>query len=130
MKIAMPVSEKSIDSYINNTFGRANYFLIYDTESESSVFIDNTAAASQGGAGISAAQILVDQNIDSLITPRCGKNSAEVFENSNIKLYRSIAGAIKENIELLKEGKLNELTEIHAGFHGVGRNNNRGRGRR
>jgi len=130
MKIAMPVNDKSIEGYVNNTFGRANYFLIHDTDSEGINFINNTAAANQGGAGISAAQILVDQNIDCIITQRCGRNAADVFENANIKLYKSIQGSIKENIEALKEDKLNELHEIHAGFHGTRGNGGRVRGRR
>ncbi|MGO1368331.1 MAG: NifB/NifX family molybdenum-iron cluster-binding protein [Senegalia sp. (in: firmicutes)] len=118
MKIGIPVSEKTIEGYVNNTFGRTNYFLIYDTQSQSSNFVNNTAASSQGGAGIKAAQILVDENIDCLLTPRCGKNAAEVLENADIKLYKSNSSTIKENIDALKEDKLYELNEIHAGFHG------------
>ena len=51
MKIAIPVEDKSIEGNICQSFGRSPYFLIYDTGSEESVFLNNTAAASQGGAG-------------------------------------------------------------------------------
>jgi predicted Fe-Mo cluster-binding NifX family protein len=56
MRIAIPVDEKSIKTSVCQSFGRAPYFLIYDTDSKESKFIDNSAAASQGGAGIKAAQ--------------------------------------------------------------------------
>ena len=56
MKIAIPVDEKSLESNVCVSFGRAPYYLIYDTETKESVFLDNSAAASTGGAGIKAAQ--------------------------------------------------------------------------
>ncbi|NLM58994.1 MAG: dinitrogenase iron-molybdenum cofactor biosynthesis protein, partial [Clostridium sp.] len=51
MKIAIPVDEKSLESNVCVSFGRAPYYLIYDTETKESVFLDNSAAASTGGAG-------------------------------------------------------------------------------
>lgn len=55
MKIAMPVDDRSMETSISQHFGRAPYFLIYDTGSKESMFLDNSAAISQGGAGIKAA---------------------------------------------------------------------------
>jgi predicted Fe-Mo cluster-binding NifX family protein len=120
MKIAMPVDDKSIEKSVCQSFGRTPYFLIYDTESEESVFLDNSAAASQGGAGIKAAQIIVDNKVSSLLTPRCGENAAEVIKAANIKIYKTVNDSIKDNIDALKEGKLNLLEDIHAGFHNHG----------
>ena len=42
--------------------GRTPYFLIYDTDTQKSVFLDNSAAASTGGAGIKAAQMIADKS--------------------------------------------------------------------
>ena len=74
MKIVIPVDAKTLESNICASFGRAPYFLIYDTETKESVFINNSAAASTGGAGIKAAQTIVDNNANALLTPRCGQN--------------------------------------------------------
>ena len=46
------------------------YFYIYDTTTNSGDFIINEAATSSGGAGVKAAQIIVDHCVDRLITPR------------------------------------------------------------
>ena len=51
MKIAVPADEKNMDTTVCPSFGRAPYFLIYDTSSKEALFIDNSAAASQGGRG-------------------------------------------------------------------------------
>lgn len=79
MKIAMPVDDKSMETTVSQSFGRTPYFLIYDTESKESIFLDNGAAASQGGAGIKAAQSIVDNKVSALLTPRCGENAAQVI---------------------------------------------------
>ena len=120
MKIAMPVDEKTMDSNLCVSFGRTPYFLLYDTETKESVFIDNSAATSQGGAGIKAAQTVVDSQVGALITPRCGENAAKVIHAANLKIYKTINSSIRDNIAAYEEEKLSLLEEIHAGFHGHG----------
>jgi len=46
------MNEKALNSSVSAHFGRAPYYLIYNTETKESVFIDNSASASRGGAGI------------------------------------------------------------------------------
>lgn len=122
MIIGIPVNKNSMNSNISNNFGRTNFFLIYDDKKDESTFLDNTAKNSQGGAGIEAAQILVDKNIDIVITPRCGKNAAEVLKSDYIKIYKSEDNSIKENLKKLKENKLSLLSQIHPGLHRHGSN--------
>lgn len=118
MKIAVPVDDKNIKSNVCISFGRAPYFMFYDTEKDHSSFINNRAANSQGGAGIKAAQFIVDNNADAVITPRCGENAAEVLKAADIKIYKSENNSIEENLKDIKENKLKLLIQIHPGFHG------------
>lgn len=120
MKIAMLVDDKSMETTVCQSFGRTPYFLIYDTESKESIFLDNSAAASQGGAGIKAAQTIVDNKVNALLTPRCGENAAEVIKATNIQMYKTINDSIKDNLEALSAGNLSLLEEINAGFHNHG----------
>lgn len=120
MKIAIPVDEKSLDSNVCVSFGRTPYFAIYDVDSKECTIIDNDAAASTGGAGIKAAQIIVDSGADVLITTRLGENAVEVLKPADIKIYKSITGSVKDNIDGFIDGKLAILDKFHAGFHGVG----------
>jgi len=118
MKIAMPVDEKVVNPKINNTFGRTPYFAIYETETKEFNFIDNSGNASQGGAGIKAAQEIVNANVDAVIVPQCGENAAKVLRSANINIYKMINDNIIENVEALKNGKLEILDKIHSGYHG------------
>lgn len=120
MKIAMPVNDDNMESSVCISFGRTPYFLIYDTETKESIFLVNSAAASQGGAGIKAAQIVVDTQAGVLVTPRCGENAAEVIKAANIQIYKTINDSIKDNIDAFISGRLSLLNEIHTGFHGHG----------
>lgn len=118
MKIAIPVNEKSMDSEVCPSFGRAPYFLFYNSVTEEDYYLDNAAVASQGGAGIRAAQVIADHGVKSLLTPRCGENAAEVLNKAEVFVYRSIPGTARQNIEAHLANKLPLLGEYHPGFHG------------
>ena len=118
MKIALPVEIESMDTEICPSFGRTPFFLIYETESCSSQFINNSAADSPGGAGIKAAQLIIDQGVDVLLAPRCGKNAAEVFIPAGIKIYKTVSALAADNLKAFSAGQLNALEEFHEGFHG------------
>ena len=120
MRIMIPVDYNSMEGKVCQSFGRAPYFLIYDTETRDSEFIDNKAANAQGGAGIKAAQTVVDSGVNALITPRCGQNAADVINSANIKTYKTINDSIADNINGFYDNQLDELNEIHSGFHNHG----------
>ncbi len=120
MKIACPVDEKTMETGVCISFGRTPYFLIYDTETKQADFVDNSAAASQGGAGIKAAQTIVDKKAEVLLTPRCGENAAEVIKAAKIRIFKTGVGSAIDNINAFLDGKLSELDEIHTGFHNHG----------
>lgn len=120
MRIAIPANEKNMEKVVCPSFGRAPYYLIYDIEKSEGAFIENSAASSQGGAGIKAAQIIVDNKVDALITPRCGQNAADVIKGANIKIYKSKSVSLNDNIKAFLENELSDLNDFHAGFHGNG----------
>ena len=115
MKIAIPLDENKQDVCI--VLARAPYFLF--REEGKDVIVENPAAQAQGGAGIQAAQFLVDNDVNALITVRCGQNAADVFKAADIKIYKSVNKAAADDLTALEEGKLEELTHFHGGFHGV-----------
>jgi len=118
MVIALPVNDNSVESGICCSFGRAPYFLIFDTKSKASLFLENYAIQEQEGAGIKAAQMIVDNRVDALLTPRCGENAARVFKTANIILYKTITDSVNDNIAAFQKNQLSVLSQTHAGFHG------------
>ncbi|MDY0290606.1 MAG: NifB/NifX family molybdenum-iron cluster-binding protein [Sphaerochaeta sp.] len=117
MIIAIPSDKDSLDSAVCVSFGRAPFYCLYDTETEQSTFIVNSAADSPGGAGIKAAQLLVDNKANILVTVRCGENAAKVLQPANIELYKALNLSVADNIAAHKQSKLEPLKEVHAGYH-------------
>lgn len=115
MKVAIPLDENKLDVCI--VLARAPYFLF--REDGRDTIVENPAASAQGGAGIQAAQFLVDKGVNALITVRCGQNAADVFQAADMKIYKSANKAAADDLTALEEGKLDELTQFHGGFHGV-----------
>lgn len=118
MKIAIPVDEASLDSTVCVSFARAPYFLYYNTETKEADFQANAAANAQGGAGIKAAQALIDQGAEALLTPRCGEKAADPITAAGIKIYKTTSTSIQEMIDAFAGGQLNILEETHQGLHG------------
>lgn len=119
MIIAIPVDEKKIDSKVCISFGRTPYFMFYNTDTKEATYFDNSAFNAQGGAGIKAAQKIVDEGTNILITVRCGENAAQVLDGA-VKIYKSTEGSAETNIDAFLKDELKILTQIHPGFHNHG----------
>lgn len=119
MIIALPVNEKNLNEDICVSFARAPYFAFYDSDTKKTKFIVNEAADAPGGAGIKAAQTLLDNNIDVLLTIRLGENSAEILVASKLILKKANNASAEENIIAYSKNLLPALTKFHAGFHGA-----------
>lgn len=120
MRIAIPVDDNREETAVCISFGRTPWFMIQDTEGSTLEFMENAAANSPGGAGIQAAQAVVDQKADVLLTPRCGENAAEVLRAAGVRMFKTFAGTASDNVQAFLDGKLAVLEETHAGFHGQG----------
>ncbi|HZK09716.1 MAG TPA: NifB/NifX family molybdenum-iron cluster-binding protein [Clostridia bacterium] len=118
MKIAIPVDKNNLETNVSGTYGRAAYYYIYDKETKEAVFVENTAASGSSGVGIKAAQILIDNGVNVLLTPRLGDNAADVLQKAKIAFYKTQGDNLEENLQAFLEGKLEQLSEIHAGLHG------------
>ena len=101
MKIGMPVkNDNGMDALINEQFGRAPMFAIYDTENSNIEFIDNSASASAAhGAGINTAQMLISKGIDVAVGAHIGPKSAEILSSANIRLCEKEFKTVREAIE-------------------------------
>lgn len=116
MKIAIPIDENK--EAVCVSFGRAPYFVIHDTETKTSRIETNPAAEAEGGAGLKAAQFVVDAGADALVTVRCGQNAVDVLKAAGVKVYKALSSYADENLKAMAEGKLDELASFHTGFHG------------
>jgi predicted Fe-Mo cluster-binding NifX family protein len=110
MKIAVASSGKDLNSPVDLRFGRCPYFLIGDIETGKFEGVENSAIQSFRGAGISAAQMVVNKGVKVVIAGNFGPNALNVFQTSGVKVFRVKTGvSVKEVIESYKAGRLEEV---------------------
>jgi len=120
MKICISSSGDSSESTMDPRFGRAAYFVIADTDTMEYEVIENAAAASGGGAGITSGQMMVDKGVTAVITGNMGPNAMNVLKAANIEIYRGAAVSVKENIEKFKKGLLEKIDTTVPSHYGMG----------
>jgi predicted Fe-Mo cluster-binding NifX family protein len=101
MKIAITSMGDSVGSLISEKFGRAPYFIIYDTETQKSYSIKNDADKLEHGAGPNAVKKIMDEGCDVLLTGNLGGNALSAIKESGIKYFTQIDSSkkVKEVIE-------------------------------
>ena len=116
MRIAIPVDKQDLNSNVNKSFGRAPYFLFFNTVTKENFFLDNRAVASRGGAGDRVAQVIADHGVGALLVLRCGKNAGEALRKAEVLIYKANPGTAKDNLEAFMEEQLALLDEFHDGL--------------
>ncbi len=109
MKICVSSTGKLESVQADFRFGRCPYFAIYDTEKDRYSFLENAGVTSSQGAGIAAAQQVIDEKVDAVITGNMGPNAMKLLNAANIKIYEIKSESVKEAIALFKEEKLNSI---------------------
>ena len=130
MRIAIPSDTGDVDGPVSPVFGRARYFILIDLEDDRIIrteTVENIAWQQRGGAGITAAQLIVDKGANVIISNSIGPRAISVLNTTNIKVYKAIPGSVRDNINAFVNGRLNE--EVPSGF-GRGFGFGRGWGRR
>ena len=118
MKIAITTSGNSLDSALDQRFGRAAAFLIYDLEQQSFTVIDNQQNLSAAqGAGIQAAETIANQEVDALLTGHCGPKAFRVLQAAGIKVYNTDAKTVQEALDLFRQNKLKEVSGADVDGH-------------
>jgi predicted Fe-Mo cluster-binding NifX family protein len=141
MKIAISATGSTLDAEVDPRFGRCQYFILADPETMEFEAVDNAGAASSGGAGISAAQMIAGKGIEAVITGNCGPNAYQVLSPAGIKVITGVSGKIKDVINDYRAGKLTASAQANVPDHfgmgtpgmgggsGTGRGMGRGMGR-
>jgi len=121
MRIAISSTGESTFSDIDQRFGRCKYFIVVDLEGnkvKNTEAVENKGAIQGHGAGIKAAQQIVELHVNTVITGQLGPNALDVLTQFNIKAYHA-EGKIEESVKGFAHGKITEITkavEAHSGL--------------
>ena len=134
MKIAVSTSEGGLKDNICPVFGRCPNFTVITTKGEGiekTEIMPNPGGQAGGGAGVAAAQAVIDAGAEAVITGNCGPNALNVLLQAGVKVYSS-TGTVEDAVKELLAGKLSTVSAPTAPGHfgmGFGRGRGAGRGR-
>lgn len=120
MKIVVSAGGAELDSATSPVFGRCPIFLFVDTESLAFEAVENPAVSAGGGAGIQAAQFVIQQGAQAVLSGNVGPNAYQVFSAAGIHIYQHGEDTVRQAVEAFKAGRLQESgganVDAHAGM--------------
>jgi len=117
LKLAIPVeTNKGLDSEVSEHFGRANYFIFVTVskkeEKIKSFYVRNNPYKKKSDkAGYFAANFVVKEKIDILITKEIGGISFHTLRDNLVDIYKAKGKNVKEVVNNFIKDKLELLTE-------------------
>ncbi len=134
MNICITAQGPTLDAPVDMRFGRCANFIFVDPETMQFETIPNPGAMAGGGAGIQAAQFIVDHNAFVVLTGNVGPNAYNALKTGGVKVFIGISGTVRNALEQHQAGQLTEVSSptssAHAGMgRGVGRGGGGGGGR-
>ncbi len=118
MKIAVTSTGREPSSAMDPRFGRTRWFMVADLETaqwEAHANEQNMQAAQ--GAGIQAAQCLVNLGVEAVITGHVGPKAFRVLKAAGIRIYLGSAETVEEALRLYREGRLSEAGQADVEGH-------------
>ena len=107
MKVAVTAQGPELSSAVDPRFGRAKYFIVVDTESGEFSPHDNAQNLNAvQGAGIQAAQNVVNLKVEAVITGNLGPKAFTALQAGNVKAYLGAGGTVSAAVEQFKAGEL------------------------
>ena len=108
MKLLFTSTGKTLDSEMDPRFGRGKGFILYDTDTKTFSWHDNTKNLEAGhGAGTNAAKVVVDLNTDAVFTSHVGPKAGAVLSAVGIDTYSHVENmTVQEAIDKFLNNEL------------------------
>jgi predicted Fe-Mo cluster-binding NifX family protein len=117
MRVAVTALGTDLDNATSPVFGRCPAFAIVDTETLECEGVPNPAVAAGGGAGVQAAQLVIDRKAEAVLSHNVGPNAFAALQAAGIKVYRIDGGTVRQAVEALAAGGLPELDAPNVGAY-------------
>lgn len=119
MIIAVTSTGPTMDATFDQHFGRAPYFVIINSESEEVIkgFDNEQNLKAVQGAGIESAKVMVDYDVEVVLTGHVGPKALDVLKMANISAYKIEANLVKDALAKFKEKNITPIYEASVKAH-------------
>jgi predicted Fe-Mo cluster-binding NifX family protein len=98
MKVAIASNGNTLESGIDTTFARCNFFVVYDPETRAMEFIPNPNKELEEGAGTASVQLLQSRSVNKIIAREFGMKIKPLLDSLKIQMI-----VLKESQKTIKE---------------------------
>jgi predicted Fe-Mo cluster-binding NifX family protein len=110
LKVAFPTQEdRGLESRVHGHFGSASHFIVVEAESGDCETVVNRNQEHLHGQ-CQPLSALGGQALDAVVVGGIGGGALVKLNAAGIKVYRAVEGSIRENLALVRSGRLPELT--------------------
>ena len=114
MKVGFAVqTNQGIESEVYDHFGSAPAFIIVDTDGKEILTVNNQDLHHVHGA-CNPIMALDGKSVDAMVVGGIGSGAITKLNAMGVKVYAAAAPTVKENLELLTQNKLEELSVYNA----------------
>lgn len=118
MKIAISLEEnKGLDSKASTIFGRCPYFMLIETDGLAFTIKENPSRQATGGAGIQAAQFILDEGAQAVISGNLGPKAFSVLSAGGVAAYQHAGGSVQDIMKAYQANTLECLIAPSADAH-------------
>ncbi len=116
MKVAVTSLGETIESPVDRRFGRARYFIIFDTNAGNWTVEDNRRNfRAESGAGIQSARHVIQLGTEAVITGHCGPKAFATLSTGGVDIYQEAEGNVGDALEAFQSGKLQKAGQANVG---------------
>ena len=110
MKIAITSNDGTLEGMVDERFGRAKKLIVYDMVTDTFEVTENSKQMNLAeGAGIQAAQSVVNLGVGTIISGHLGPKAFHVLRSAGIDAYSAANLTVADAIKKYREGNLNKL---------------------
>ncbi len=121
MRIVVSAQGENLDAPASPVFGRCPTYVFVNTETLEFEAVANPAMNQAGGAGIQAAQFVVNEGAQAVLTGNLGPNAFGVLQAAGVPGYLVGEGTVRQAVEAHQAGQLQPLAGANvAGHAGMG----------
>jgi len=118
MKVAVPASGVTPAASVEARFARAPHFLVFDTEGGTWATVENAQVLNAvQGAGIQAAETLVRNGVNAVLTTHCGPKAFRALQAAGVAVYIGVTGTVEDAMHQLLADRLTPAAQADVEGH-------------
>jgi predicted Fe-Mo cluster-binding NifX family protein len=114
VRIAVTANGTDLDAPASPIFGRCPTYIFVETDDMQFEAVENAAIGAAGGAGIQAAQLVLQRGAQAVVTGNIGPNALDVFLSAGVHIYLFAGATVREAVEAFNAGRLQPVSTASA----------------